>query len=109
MKVCLIGLNANQLPKGERWKQNAKEYFVFHAMDNLILYLTYSLFLALNANFEDLMRRTEPKHDVIQSRLRDLFNSLAVERQIIGQTDQFKSSQPNKYVYENNFPELFFY
>lgn len=62
-----------------------------------------------NANFEDLIRRTEPKHDVIQSRLSDLFNSLAVERQIIGQTDQYKSSQPNKSVYENNFPELFFY
>lgn len=62
-----------------------------------------------NANFEDLMRRTEPKHDVIQSRLSDLFNSLAVERQIIGQSDQFKTSQPNKSVYENNFPELFFY
>ncbi|XP_055296771.1 protein EFR3 homolog cmp44E isoform X2 [Sitodiplosis mosellana] len=62
-----------------------------------------------NANFEDLMRRTEPKHDVIQTRLSDLFNSLAVERQIIGQTDQFKTSQSNKSVYENNFPELFFY
>lgn len=62
-----------------------------------------------NANFEDLMRRTEPKHDVIQARLSDLFNSLAVERQIIGQNDQLKSSQPNKSIYENNFPELFFY
>lgn len=62
-----------------------------------------------NANFEDLMRRTEPKHDVIQARLSDLFNSLAVERQIIGQTEQLKSNQPNKSIYENNFPELFFY
>lgn len=62
-----------------------------------------------NANFEDLVRRTEPKHDVIQSRLSDLFNSLAVERQIIGQNDQLKSTQPNKSIYENNFPELFFY
>lgn len=61
-----------------------------------------------NANFEDLMRRTEPKHDVIQSRLSDLFNSLAVERHI-GQSDQLKASQPNKSIYENNFPELFFY
>lgn len=62
-----------------------------------------------NANFEDLVRRTKPKHDVIQSRLSDLFNSLAVERQIIGQNEQLKSNQPNKSIYENNFPELFFY
>lgn len=62
-----------------------------------------------NANFDDLMRRTEPKHDVIQLRLSDLFNSLAVERQIIGQSDQQKTSQPNKTIYENSFPELFFY
>lgn len=62
-----------------------------------------------NANFDDLIRRTEPKHDVIQSRLSDLFNSLAVERQIISQNDQSKATQPNKAIYENNFPELFFY
>lgn len=63
-----------------------------------------------NANFDDLLRRTEPKHDVIQSRLSDLFNSLAVERQIISQNqDQPKTTQPNKAIYENNFPELFFY
>lgn len=62
-----------------------------------------------NANFAELMRRTEPKHDVIQSRLSDLFSSLANERQIIGQNEQLKSSQPNKSIYENNFPELFFY
>lgn len=62
-----------------------------------------------NANFDDLIRRTEPKHDVIQSRLSDLFNSLAVERQIISQSDQSKATQPNKAIYENNFPGLFFY
>lgn len=62
-----------------------------------------------NANFEDLIRRTEPKHDVIQTRLSDLFNSLAAERQIMGQSDQLKANQPNKSIYENNFPELFFY
>lgn len=62
-----------------------------------------------NANFDDLMRRTEPKHDVIQARLSDLFNSLSVERQMIGQSEQLKSSQPNRSIYENNFPELFFY
>lgn len=62
-----------------------------------------------NANFEDLIRRTEPKHDVIQTRLSDLFNSLAVERQIMGQSEQLKVSQPTKSIYENSFPELFFY
>lgn len=62
-----------------------------------------------NANFDDLLRRTEPKHDVIQSRLSDLFNTLAVERQIISQNDPAKTTQPNKSIYENNFPELFFY
>lgn len=61
-----------------------------------------------DANFEDLVRRTEPKHEVIQNRLSDLFNSLAAERQIT-QSDQSKLSQTNKSIYENNFPELFFY
>lgn len=61
-----------------------------------------------DANFDDLIRRTEPKHEVIQNRLSDLFNSLAAERQI-SQSDQSKLAQTNKSVYENNFPELFFY
>lgn len=61
-----------------------------------------------NANFDDLMRRTEPKHDVIQARLTDLFNSLTVG-QMISQTEQLKSNQSTKSIYENNFPELFFY
>lgn len=62
-----------------------------------------------HANFEDLIRRTEPKHDVIQARLSELFNSLAAERQMIGQAEQIKATQPNKAIYENTFPELFFY
>lgn len=61
-----------------------------------------------DSNFDDLIRRTEPKHGVIQNRLSDLFNSLATERQIT-QSDQNKVTQTNKSVYENNFPELFFY
>lgn len=60
-------------------------------------------------NFDDLIRRTEPKYGVIQNRLSDLFNSLAAERQIT-QSEQNKTGvQTNKSVYENNFPELFFY
>lgn len=62
-----------------------------------------------NANFDDLIRRTEPKHEIIQARLNDLFNSLAVERQMIGQSEQMKAIQSNKSIYENSFPELFFY
>ena len=62
-----------------------------------------------DANFDDLIRRTEPKHDVIQSRLSDLFMSLTAERQMMTQADQHKAAQTNKSVYENNFPELFFY
>lgn len=61
-----------------------------------------------NADFDDLLRRTEPKHEVIQSRLSDLFSSLALERQIIGQ-NELKAPQQTKAIYENNFPELFFY
>lgn len=59
-----------------------------------------------DSNFDDLMRRTEPKHEMIQNRLNDLFNSLAVERQI---TQDHKNQQPNKPIYEKHFPELFYY
>ncbi|KAG4068542.1 hypothetical protein HA402_004883 [Bradysia odoriphaga] len=59
-----------------------------------------------DSNFDDLMRRTEPKHEVIQNRLNDLFNSLAVERQI---TQDHKNQQSNKPIYEKHFPELFYY
>lgn len=61
-----------------------------------------------NAKFDDLIRITEPKHDVIQTRLNDLFNSLAAERQIISQSDS-NTAQQNKSIYENKFPELFFF
>ncbi|KMY92340.1 protein EFR3 homolog cmp44E isoform X2 [Drosophila sechellia] len=61
--------------------------------------------------FDDLMRRTEPKHDLIQNRLNELFNSLAVERQITQsdtKTSQLQASN-EKPIYETNFPELFYY
>lgn len=54
-------------------------------------------------DFDDLIRRTEPKHDVIQNRLNELFNSLGTERNT--QVD----GKLQKAIYENNFPELFFY
>lgn len=64
-----------------------------------------------NAKFDDLIRLTEPKHDVIQTRLSDLFNSLTAERQIISQSDSnyLNAAHQNKTIYENNFPELFFF
>ncbi|XP_058831019.1 protein EFR3 homolog cmp44E isoform X1 [Topomyia yanbarensis] len=69
--------------------------------------------------FEDLVRRTEPQHEVIQNRLNEIFNSLAAERQI-SCGNQLMMSSPGSVVdggkvsqqraiYENNFPELFFY
>ncbi|XP_038111509.1 protein EFR3 homolog cmp44E isoform X2 [Culex quinquefasciatus] len=74
--------------------------------------------------FEDLVRRTEPKHDVIQDKLNEIFNSLSTERQIgscAGQLAKLEASavdgggagggklNQQRAVYENNFPELFFY
>lgn len=59
------------------------------------------------STFDDLVRRTEPKHDVIQNKLNELFNSLALERQI-SQVDG-KIATKEKPIYEHNFPELFFY
>ncbi|XP_055385800.1 protein EFR3 homolog cmp44E isoform X2 [Condylostylus longicornis] len=59
------------------------------------------------STFDDLIRRTEPKHEIIQNRLNDLFTSLSVERQIAAQDNKFQ--QNYKTVYENNFPELFYY
>lgn len=56
-----------------------------------------------NSNFDDLIRRTEPKHD-LRINIHIIF-----ERQIIGQNDQTKITQPNKAVYENNFPELYYF
>ncbi|XP_050080202.1 protein EFR3 homolog cmp44E isoform X1 [Anopheles maculipalpis] len=80
--------------------------------------------------FEDLVRRTEPKHDVIQNKLNEIFNALSAERQISATCSVQAGSllgangglsgptmiEPGKHagagqrpIYENNFPELFFY
>lgn len=60
-----------------------------------------------DGNFDDLVRRTEPKHDIIQNRLNDLFTALAVERQIT--QVESKNQTANKPIYESHFPELFYY
>lgn len=54
------------------------------------------------------------QHDLIQNRLNELFNSLAVERQITqsdNKTAQLQNNNNNseKPVYETKFPELFYY
>lgn len=75
-----------------------------------------------NASFEEILRRTEPKKD-LQSRLSKLFEELQrdqlqrdqfqkeqqKEQQTIAEIDKLKSNHPNKTIYENTFPELFFY
>ncbi|XP_067628751.1 protein EFR3 homolog cmp44E isoform X2 [Eurosta solidaginis] len=61
------------------------------------------------SNFDELVRRTEPKHDLIQNRLNNLFNSLAVERQIAQSDTKTQQLQAEKPIYETNFPELFYY
>lgn len=62
------------------------------------------------SDFDDLIRRTEPKHEIIQNRLNDLFNSIAIERQI-SQSDikNQQQHQTQKPIYEISFPELFYY
>lgn len=66
------------------------------------------------ANFDDLVRRTEPKHEIIQNRLNDLFTALAVERQINQVESKNQASgnglpQKDRPIYENHFPELYYY
>lgn len=87
------------------------------------------------ATFEELMRRTEPKHELLQNRLNDLFTALAVERQIQTQSELKSGGSTGgvaqatvtgvmgagamaavggvggkeRPIYENSFPELFYY
>lgn len=62
-----------------------------------------------DANFDELVRRTEPKHEIIQNRLNDLFTALAVERQITQVENKNQMGHKEKPIYENHFPELFYY
>ncbi|XP_035729453.1 protein EFR3 homolog cmp44E-like [Vespa mandarinia] len=63
-----------------------------------------------SAPFQDLVSITQPKHDVLQSKLSEIFNTLTVDpRNIIPggpQTDAKPSQTP---AYEIHFPELFVY
>ncbi|CAH1970258.1 unnamed protein product [Acanthoscelides obtectus] len=57
------------------------------------------------ASFSELVRRTKPKHDVLQSKLNEIFKSLNANENS-DPTEEKKSEIP---TYEQNFPELFYY
>ncbi|XP_057332050.1 protein EFR3 homolog cmp44E isoform X1 [Microplitis mediator] len=64
-----------------------------------------------NATFQDLIIKTQPQHDVLQSKLSDIFNSLTMEprnssQQNIQTVDTKLNQTP---AYEIHFPELFVY
>ncbi|KAG8035729.1 hypothetical protein G9C98_001385 [Cotesia typhae] len=64
-----------------------------------------------NASFQDLILKTQPQHDVLQSKLSDIFNSITVEprnlsQQNIQAIDPKSTPTP---AYEIHFPELFVY
>ncbi|KAI4466114.1 hypothetical protein MML48_3g00021342 [Holotrichia oblita] len=55
------------------------------------------------APFSELVRKTQPKHDALQTKLNEIFKSLSMNEGRRSPTDK-KSNVP---VYEQNFPELF--
>nr|CAH7716742.1 unnamed protein product [Callosobruchus chinensis] len=57
------------------------------------------------ASFSELVRRTKPKHDVLQNKLNEIFKSLSTNENT-SPTEEKKSEMP---TYEQNFPELFYY
>nr|CAI5832917.1 unnamed protein product [Callosobruchus analis] len=57
------------------------------------------------ASFSELVRRTKPKHDVLQSKLNEIFKSLRTNENT-SPTEEKKGDIP---TYEQNFPELFYY
>ncbi|XP_059622493.1 protein EFR3 homolog cmp44E isoform X1 [Phlebotomus argentipes] len=60
------------------------------------------------ANFDELVRRSETRHDAIQNKLNELFTSLTNERQI-AQNEGKAAPGGQKKIYEEAFPELFFF
>ncbi|EFN72365.1 Protein EFR3-like protein cmp44E [Camponotus floridanus] len=64
-----------------------------------------------NAPFQDLVSKTQPKHDVLQSKLSEIFNTLSVEpRNTVSTTGQQTDAKPSQTPsYEIHFPELFVY
>ncbi|CAL7944350.1 unnamed protein product [Xylocopa violacea] len=64
-----------------------------------------------NAPFQDLVSKTQPKHDVLQSKLSEIFNTLSVDpRNTIQPGGPPTDTKPNQApAYEIHFPELFVY
>ncbi|XP_076181106.1 protein EFR3 homolog stmA isoform X3 [Ptiloglossa arizonensis] len=65
-----------------------------------------------DAPFQDLVSKTQPKHDVLQNKLSEIFNTLAVDPRNTTQpggapTDTKPNQAPP--AYEIHFPELFVY
>ncbi|XP_060532802.1 protein EFR3 homolog cmp44E isoform X2 [Cylas formicarius] len=58
------------------------------------------------ATFSELVRRTQPKHDVLQNKLNEIFKSLSLSK-IESPTEEPKKNETP--TYEQNFPELFYY
>ncbi|XP_066262550.1 protein EFR3 homolog cmp44E isoform X1 [Euwallacea similis] len=56
------------------------------------------------ATFSELVRRTQPKHDILQNKLNEIFKSLS-------ESERSTPSEESKKLptYEQNFPELFYY
>ncbi|KAK9873939.1 hypothetical protein WA026_002292 [Henosepilachna vigintioctopunctata] len=59
------------------------------------------------ATFSELIRRTQPKHDLLQNKLNDIFKSLSANEARSPSEEEEK--RPSIPTYEQNFPELFFY
>ncbi|GLV39615.1 stambha A [Carabus blaptoides fortunei] len=60
------------------------------------------------APFNELMRRTQPKHDILQNKLNEIFKSLSNNLDTTrNQTDPNKNNNTSVPVYEQHFPELF--
>lgn len=63
-----------------------------------------------SAPFQDLVSITQPKHDVLQSKLSEIFNTLTVDpRNIIPGGPQADAKPSQTPAYEIHFPELFVY
>ncbi|XP_014206305.1 protein EFR3 homolog cmp44E [Copidosoma floridanum] len=64
-----------------------------------------------SAPFQDLVKKTQPKHDVLQSKLSEIFSALMIEPRCpsvpVGTPSDAKPSQTP--AYEVHFPELFVY
>ncbi|KAK4885965.1 hypothetical protein RN001_002236 [Aquatica leii] len=59
------------------------------------------------ATFSELVHRTQPKHDLLQNKLSEIFKSLSTSE--MHQSPSERNKKSSIPVYEQNFPELFLY